>query len=240
MGLTILRPAFNSRFVADGGGSRLLLPDASSRALVLMHGAQENPEILLENSGLASYAQELSLAVLLPSLGNSFGLDWGAGQDVRSFLMEELLPWARAQCPAFSERDRCAIGGISMGGFAALSTALGYPSDFGAVFSISGALNPKRSAQFCRISGADVPAGVASLASRPEAQLLPLLENANPRPALYLAWGDGDWFAKDNAAFAEQASALGCNMRVELSPGFHDWSYWRVSLPPALRWAAQK
>lgn len=246
MGLCCEKLEISSRFLGRSAGGLLLLPDTESdalRALVLLHGAREGPETILENSQLATLSEALSLPVLLPELGFSFGLDWGAGQNYRSFLMLELLGEARTRCPAFGARTRCVVGGISMGGFAAISLALSYPDAFGKAFSISGALDPRRAVQLCRISGISAPVPLSSLASRPEAQLVSLMEDARPKslpqPSLYLAWGDADWFASANAAFAGRASEAGYPVQREIRPGFHDWNYWRESLPPALRWAAE-
>ena len=243
MGQTCHGPTEPSRFLAQNGGSCLLLPEgAAERGIVLLHGAQETPETILQNVELEGLAQELGAALLLPAIGNSFGLDWGAGQNGRSFLLQELLPWAGEQCPCFAQRERCAIGGISMGGYAALHLALSVPERFGRAFSISGALELKRAAQLCRICGVPLPAGFAETAALPENRLPALLgalsRTTHPKPALCLAWGDGDWFRKENADFAGKAAALGFSVRTGEGQGNHDWHYWQTVLPSVLRWAA--
>lgn len=239
MGICNIRPDLSSRYIARVGSSCLLLPAKAKGAVIILHGVQESPEILLRNCPIEELAEELQLAILLPELGNSFGLDWGEGQDYRSFLMQELLPWAQAQCPVFALRERCVIGGISMGGFAALSIALSFPETFGGAFSLSGALDSKQSVQFCRICGIPVPDGLSGLAARPEARLSALLETAAyAKPTLYLAWGDNDWFIKANTAFAARAEALDYLPTAVCGQGKHNWDFWRKSLPEAFRWAA--
>ncbi|MBQ6926994.1 MAG: hypothetical protein IJQ36_01635 [Oscillospiraceae bacterium] len=240
MGTRRIMPAGPSRFLSQSGGSCLLLPGReAARGIVLLHGAQETPETILQNIDLEALAEELGAALLLPSLGNSFGLDWGAGQAYRRFLLEELLPWAGESCPCFAGRERCIVGGISMGGYAALQLALSCPERFGRAFSISGALALPRAAQLCRICGVPLPALFGEAARLPENSLSGLLEalakSARPKPTLCLVWGDGDWFRQENVDFAEKAAALGCCVRAEEGRGNHDWHYWRHALPDTLR-----
>lgn len=240
MGQTCIGPAEPSRLPARNDGSRLLLPgDTAERGIVLLHGAQETPETILQNIDLEMLARKLGAAILLPAIGNSFGLSWGEGQDYRRCLLEELLPWAGEQCACFVRRESCAVGGISMGGYAALHLALSYPERFGRAFSISGALELKRARQLCRICGVPLPAGFSEAANPPENSLTALLEalsrTARPKPALCLVWGDGDWFRRENADLAEKAAALGYSVYAKEEPGNHDWHYWRTALPDALQ-----
>ncbi len=235
-----------SRFLGRSASCLVLLPRGErepEKSLILLHGAEEGPEMMLENGAVAALAEELGLAVLFPDIDNSFGLDWGETQDYRSFLLEELLPHARNRFPVFAGRERCAIGGISMGGFAALSLALSHPEDWRRVFSISGALDPKKTVQFCRIIQASAPPGFAEIVRKPEAQLFSLMESLAesvlPRPALFLAWSEEDWFARVNEDFAAKAAGAGFSVQTEQRPGFHDWDYWRESPPAAVRWAAE-
>jgi len=243
MGPNTERIDFPSRFLSGPAGCIIIHPStdrAPQRGLILLHGAQESPETILENSAIPALSGELGLAVLLPDLDNSFCLDWGDGQDYRSFLLLELLPGVRRRFPVFAGRERCAIGGISMGGLAAVSLALSHPDAFSRVFSLSGALDPKKAGQICRILQAPAPCGLSGLSSRPEIQLCSLMERCDShlRPEMYLAWGADDWFARANTVFAGQAAALGFSVRTEIRPGLHDWDYWRESLPGAVRWAA--
>lgn len=224
----------------------LLLPGeghTARRLLTLLHGAEEGPEILLENSGLADTLPP-DLAVLLPAMGNSFYLDWGSGRNARSALLRELLPAVRQRFSLSDAREDNVLGGISMGGFGAVSLALCEPGCFSAAFSLSGALDLMRAAQLFRICQLPAPGDLRQAAARPEAQLVPRLEEfagkGTKRPALYLAWGDRDWFREENRRFSGQAERLGFPIRAEESPGLHDWTFWKRQLPPALRWASEQ
>ena len=245
MGSTVEKIMLPSRFIVEGIRGLLILPEKgrdSGKSLILFHGAQESPETILENSNILPLSEELGLAVLLPCLDNSYCLDLGPGQNYRSAMLEELFPHVRERFPVFAVRERCAVGGISMGGYAALSLAFTCPEAFGRAFALSGAVDLKRSMQISRICQIPPTPGLREAMARPEAPLLPaaqrLADSGLPIPELYLAWGETDWFSKANADFSEKAASLGFSVNTQVKPGLHDWDYWKISLPDALRWAA--
>ena len=230
-----------SRFVRSGVRALLLLPSGASpsrRLLTLLHGAEETPETILNAFDLQAAADRLQFAVLIPAQGNSFSLDWNDSFGARSALLRELLPAAQERSGVSALRGSNVIGGISMGGFGAVSLALCEPERFAAAFSLSGALDLKKAAQLFRICRISPPGDLLRAAERPETQWDALLARSGVRPALYLAWGDQDWFRESNRSFARQALKQGFSVQALESPGLHDWAYWETSLPPALEWAA--
>lgn len=240
--MAICSMEMKSRFLSNGVRALLLLPPDEARPhrlLTLLHGAEETPETMLSAFDFLSVAEGLRLAILLPALGNSFCLDWGEGLCARSALLKELLPVAQERSGVSAAREVNAVGGISMGGFGALSLALSEPERFAAAFSLSGALDLKKAAQLFRICQLPPPGDLRQAASRPEAQWDMLLARNTVKPALYLAWGDRDWFVDANCAFARQASECGLSVKTEETSGLHDWTYWGRSLAPALAWVSE-
>jgi len=229
-----------SEFQKGGLRAVLLLPAAQAprRLLTLLHGAQESPEILLERFDFSPWIERCGLAVLLPELGNSFCLDWGEGKAVRTALLRELLPAAQERSGVSPGREANAVGGISMGGFGAMSLALCERESFCAAFSLSGALDLKKAAQLFRICQFPPPGDLCTAAVRPEAQWDMLLTQDAVKPALYLAWGDQDWFREANRAFARQVAEQGFSLQTAEKPGLHNWTCWKTSLPPVLEWTA--
>lgn len=219
----------------------LLLPEkGTGRLLTLLHGAGEGPEDMLRNCDLSALAEALGLAVLLPELGNTFYLDWGEGRCARSCLTEELLPAVRADFGLSARREDNVVGGISMGGFGALSLALDGAGRFAGAFSLSGALDLSRAAQLCRICALPPPGDLRAAAQRPEARLDERLSDLAARGGscpLYLAWGDRDWFLAANRAFADHARSLSLPLTAQERPGQHDWTFWKQALPKALTWS---
>ncbi len=230
-----------SRYLLGGMRALLILPAGGSpprRLLTLLHGAEETPETVLDAFDLSAAADRLRLAILMPDLGNSFYLDWGEGLCARSALLRELLPAAQERSGVSAAREANAVGGISMGGFGAVSLALCEPERFAAAFSLSGALDLKKAAQLFRICQIPAPGDLRGAASRPEAQWDDLLSVDAVKPTLYLAWGDQDWFREANRSFVRQAAGCGLPVKAGESPGLHDWTFWKTSLSPALEWVA--
>ena len=230
-----------SRFLREGARALLLLPSGNSpprRLLTLLHGAEEVPETLMKNYDLSAAAERSELAILLPAMGNSFYLDWGPGRNARSALLCELLPAAQERSGVSAAPEANVLGGISMGGFGSMSLALSEPERFAAAFSLSGALDLKKAGQLFRICQLPPPGDLRAAAARPEAQWDMLLAQGAAKPALYLAWGDQDWFRDANRSFARQAEKQGFSVQAAERPGLHDWAFWKTSLLPALVWAA--
>ena len=230
-----------SRFLRSGVRALLVLPSETTpprRLLTLLHGAEDTPETILNAVDLFPAAERLQLAILLPALGNSFYLDWGPGRNARSALLEELLPAAQERSGVSPGRESNAVGGISMGGFGAMSLALSEKDRFAAAFSLSGALDLKKASQLFRICQLSPPGDLCAAAARPEAQWEALLAQDAAKSALYLAWGDQDWFREANRSFARQAEKQGFFVQAAERPGLHDWAFWKTSLLPALVWAA--
>lgn len=225
---------------SDGLRALLCLPAEKkpARVLTLLHGAGEGPEIFWEHLDAAGLCSR-GCALLLPELGESFCLDWGEGEKRRTALLEKLLPQLRRDYGLPAARERNLVGGISMGGFAAVSLALCKPERFCAAFSLSGALGLAKAARLMRVCSLSAPGDLREAAGRPEARLTERLADCERRPALFLAWGEGDWFAEENRAFAAEARALGYAVEARESPGLHDWAFWDQALPPALHWAAE-
>ncbi len=229
-----------SEYRSGGARALLLLPDAGRpcRLLTLLHGAGESPEIVCRNFELSPWVERNRIAVLMPELGNSFCLDWGDGLDVRSALLNDLLPAVQERYELSFERADHVVGGISMGGFAALSLALCSREHFCAAFSLSGALDLRKSERFFRICGLSAPGDLLGAAQWPEAQLEARLEAPGCKPSLYLGWSDRDWFRDENRSFAQKAAELGYNVQAAESAGLHNWDFWKRSLGPALDWAS--
>ena len=239
MSVNVITLKEKSQFVCGGVQAELLLPSGENRPkrlLTLLHGAAETPETILNNFDLLKASERLHLAILLPALGNSFYLDWGEGKNARSSLLLEMLPAARTYSGISANRRYNAVGGISMGGFGALSLALSEPARFSAAFSLSGALDLQKAAQLFRICELPPPGDLCTAALRPETKWDALLSQKTAKPNLYLAWGDRDWFREANRSFIRQAAECGMAVKASETPGLHDWAYWQSSLGPALEW----
>lgn len=238
--MTLTRLKLPSRFLRNPAETILLAPGKNTpeKCLLFFHGAGETGQAILDNSPLADIAEARNLWVALPFVGNSFGLDFGEGEQFRAFLTEELLPYLRDAF--FVPRGAVYVGGISMGACVALSAGLRQRDFVSGVFSISGAFDLRKAARFGRVCGLEIPPAVADTETRPGEWTRRLLEQyaGSSAPPLYFACGDGDLFYDTNRMAADWARKLGYSARWEESPGLHNWDYWRGAVSHALQWVA--
>lgn len=156
-----------------------------------------------------------------------------------------------------------AIGGLSMGGYGAVSLALGHPEIFSAAASHSGLLSqmyagphpfaePMRYAttvdeleanaggfwpRFLLYWGTDFDRWRAA---DPIHLLMALQERKQPLPALFFDVGRDDPFADQNRAFHSELVRLGVSHHYAEYPGAHTWRYWTQHVPLSLAWMASR
>lgn len=152
------------------------------------------------------------------------------------------------------------IGGLSMGGYGAVTLALAYPDVFSAAASHSGTLamlvagadsatqapRPVDDIEALRrwwgerlwvmlepVFGRD-PAGWR--ARDPETLVRRLVARGAPVPALRVDVGVDDRYLPQNRYFAASVRDAGVPVEYAEHPGRHDWVYWRTHVPASLAW----
>jgi S-formylglutathione hydrolase FrmB len=170
-----------------------------------------------------------------------------AGRPVESAMLADLLPAAEQRIGPPSGRDRRAVGGVSMGGAAALRWALTRPALFGAAVLLSPAvyigLPPDGSSM--RAFGAFGNAGARFDAGRYEELAYPaLLSRRSPAGAplsVAILVGDREPPLTDGSAMRDldlEAARLHAALKrqpsvhsaLRVRGGGHDWSFWRPAL----------
>jgi S-formylglutathione hydrolase FrmB len=157
-------PATHSGFQARWSG--LYLPPAALVKhppllpfVIMMMGQPGNPgPSPVANVADAMAAKNHGLApviLVVDQLGNPYKdplcLDSSRGK-VETYVMQDVLPWARANLPILQDREHWTFAGYSEGGVCASYFAAKYPEDFGNYVSISGE----------EFQGSDNPANVLS------------------------------------------------------------------------------
>lgn len=114
--------------------------------LVVLHGGKADHNEWVDDGHIDTVADELILAeqiepvvILMPSVDRSFCLNTELG-NYEDYLIDELIPAVEATFPTAAKREQRFIGGISMGGFCAVSLGLRYPDLFSAVGAYSPAI----------------------------------------------------------------------------------------------------
>lgn len=211
--------------------------------LYLLHGALDYGDSWIYRTDLSNLVDEKEIAVVLPSVGNSFYLDEPEGMAYFTFLTEELLEYLEHIFPLSQKREETFIGGLSMGGYGSLYAALRKPERYGKVFSLSGALDIRRTSCFVSQCGASLPGQLRDrkALSGGAYDLFALLEKADPAvmPPVFLACGKEDFFMRDNLFFAQMMEKRGMPVTFHSADGEHSWAFWRTWLNCAFDFLVQ-
>lgn len=214
------------------------------QVLYLLHGAMESANDWIQNSRIAELSDACDLAIVLPSVGNTFYLDTPDGLPVYSFVSHELYEYTHLIFPFSWNSSDNFIGGNSMGGYGACYAALRNPDQYSKVISLSGALDFYKATSFMHVLGAPFPPAFYH-SKDPSYSLQALLRSSIARtpsgdpthsPSFYLACSPSDFFYQANAAFAKDARQAGFPCEFCAADGGHDWNFWSENIEPAIRW----
>lgn len=180
------------------------------------------------------------------------------------YIARDLVRHVDSTYRTLADRGHRGIAGLSMGGFGAVTLALGHPDLFSAAASHSGVLSPlyagphpfatppryhtssdSLAAGWRGMWAAIAPAfgrTIASWTARDPAQLVRRLAAAGgPMPALFLDVGTHDGLADQARAFHAELATLGISSSyAEWPGGKHDWKYWHAHVGESLRWLAER
>jgi S-formylglutathione hydrolase FrmB len=216
------------------------LPGSSppSGVLYLLHGLGEDDGAWLRRSAVGELAEGRALALVMPFLGASFGVDEAHGRAYGTFLARELADLVQRHLGLSAPSGRTFVAGVSMGGYAAVRWALTTPARFAAAASLSGSLDiadperyRRRPQLMARLFGDRPAAGSAD-------DLLALAAlRAEPGPALYVACGRDDaGHLAEAGRFVAAARTAGRDVTLDVGPGGHDWAYWDAAIRRVLAW----
>lgn len=212
--------------------------------LTLCHGAYDNGSCWIRKTNIERYAEEKGLAVVMPSVANSFYTDARLGEAYFTFVTQELPEQVRAIFPLSDKREENFIAGLSMGGYGAMKAALTYPEHYAAGASMSGVLDivhrvkesakekkPEIDLQGIFLSEGRTLEGTAN-------DLLYLLETADTAklPRLYACCGTSDVLLPESRAFRDKAAEMGIPLAYEEGPGDHEWDFWDRYIRKILDW----
>jgi S-formylglutathione hydrolase FrmB len=179
------------------------------------------------------------------------------------YVARELVAHVDSSYRTLARREHRGIGGLSMGGYGAISLALRYPDVFAAAASHSGVLSPRYAgpapyapptryattvdtirARYAPALWALMRPGLgrdttAWRARDPAVYARHLVASGARAPALFVDVARDDPFLEQNRAFRADVTALGIPLRYAEWPGKHDWAYWRAHVVESLRWMAE-
>lgn len=212
------------------------------KTLLLLHGAWDDAQSWVTNTCVTRYADENNIALILPSVGNSFYMKQLSGEDYFKFVNEEILSFVRNIFPLSHKREDTFVGGNSMGGYGAMKMAFERPDLFSKAFSLSGALDLQESARLLKAIGISMDnlfKDVRKINGTPD-DLSVIMEQAINKkyalPEIYQAVGVKDYMYRGNLKFKAKAEELNVPIVYEEGPGEHDWKFWNEYVEKAILW----
>jgi len=216
--------------------------------LYLFHGRYGTERGWMEGSfgrdgvGVHETAQELiddgripPLVIVSALINDSYGVDSAPSDEgydhgpYERYIMDELLPDIEARLPISTDPADRAIGGLSMGGFAAFHAAFRYPERFGGVAGLSPAvfegMLPDRQWLY------------PTAAARQEHDPMLLADTATiDHLRVFLGAGRDDypWIIAATDVLVERLSARGVDVTAEDIRGAHDTPTWQRLAPSML------
>lgn len=219
------------------------------KTLYLLHGYGNRNSEWVWNSNIVKLAEKYRLCVVLPSGENSFYLDGEAtGRLYAGFIGEELPRYVQRTFGLSCERQDNFLGGLSMGGFGAIHTALQFSERFGRLFALSSALiapevmkmqdnggNGIANREYYRLMFGE-PGLLEHGRNNPEELVRRLRRENGTIPEMFLACGTGDFLIEENRRFSRFLKEQAVEHVYLESPGEHNFAFWNTYLEPAVKW----
>jgi S-formylglutathione hydrolase FrmB len=242
--------------------------DSSKRFSVvyLLHGHTGNYNSWLSYAQLPTQlASRHQCIIILPDAGNSWYVNWTGQTDGKAhrwedMVMNDLIPTVDLQLRTIPTKQHRIIGGLSMGGFGALSMGLRHPHHFGAIICSAGAIgfcekiiaeinkdtvdwnapegwsNDDKKVDVPGFSNAEerTPKGHV-FANKADAQAYDPFQllhqlDANVLPFIHIDAGTNDDFLEDAKRFIQALQQKKAVYSALILPGKHDTPYWQQSI----------
>ena len=173
--------------------------------IYLLHGASADEtqwpdlRVLVEADALIASGDQ-SFVVVMP------GGDYRAGFDYTAFVLNDLIPTMNQQLPIRTDPGGRALGGLSLGGYWALSTVFHHPDQFAAV------------------------GGYSPVVASASDDLVSLARTATGFDRLHIALdvGNADPLAAGTQRLATTLRARGLSVSFTIHLGGHNRPYWRA------------
>ena len=222
--------------------------DRDPMNLILLHGLTGTDTDWIYGGVAQLMAIQYNVNIFMPTTGNSFYLDKGyKGGNYCEFIAEELPAYIKKTFGIEMKRENSMIGGLSMGGYGSIRTALRYPEKFFACIALSSAMvvndiatekNPDVSDLLDPKMKRDIfgdPENMIGSDLDPEALYLKLKASGKKAPFLYLAIGTEDALVEDNRRFRDFLEKQGADFFYEDGPGKHVWQFWNEYIDRGLK-----
>ncbi len=223
------------------------------KTLFLLHGYSGNNTDWMLGSLINELAGNYNLAVVCPAGENAFYLDGPqTGRKYASYVGDELVRYVRNTFGLAQKMEDTYIGGLSMGGFGAIHTALQFNHNFAKAFAFSSALiihdiehmkpgedNGVANYEYYQLVFGNLEELSGSI-NNPEELIRRHRASGERIPAIYMACGTEDGLLKNNHAFRDFLKENDVEYAYCESTGIHNWTFWNQYLEPAIQWMLEK
>lgn len=213
--------------------------------LYLLHGMGGNHSVWERRTSIERYVSELGMAVIMPSTDLGWYTDTRYEMNYWTFISEELPNICHELFPQLTtRREKTFAVGLSMGGYGALKLGLAKPEKFGAIASLSGAVNlADRMEDLLAVKGRNFWEGifgplenVQGSINDPMFLLEQLIASGKNAPNIFLCCGEEDLLLHGNKKMAAALTAHNIEHTFETGPGNHDWLFWDTWIQRVLEW----
>lgn len=221
------------------------------KVLYLLHGLHGDDDSWLQYSGIARYVKDTNIAVVMPSVGNSFYQDMACGERFFTYMTEELPKFIQGLFPVSKKREDTYVAGLSMGGYGAFFLGLRRPDLYAAAASLSGALDiGLRVTKLPAVQSGPAPFYVESCfgdlqsIAGSDRDIFYLFEQARANgllPRLYQACGTADYLYGMNVQSHQLLTQMGAQITYRETPGMaHEWAFWDREIQNVLAWLQEE
>lgn len=213
--------------------------------LYLLHGMGGNHSVWARRTSIERYVSKLGLAVIMPSTDLGWYTDTTYDMNYWTFLSQELPEIVQELFPQLTtKREQTFAAGLSMGGYGALKLGLALPEKFGAVASLSGAVNIGEHVEaFLAVRGRNYWEGIfgpleelKGSKNDPMYLLNELVKSGQAIPEIFLCCGEEDDLLPLNKEMSKALSKAAIPHIFEIGPGSHTWEFWDQWIQRVLDW----
>ena len=217
------------------------------KVLYLLHGMNGDADSWLYYSNISRYAQDTGIAVVMPSVNNSFYQDMAHGERFYTFMTQELPEYIQHMFPVSKKPEDTYIAGLSMGGYGAFYLGLSHPERFAAVASLSGAVDIAfRATPLPPEMEQSLPSWLEDCFGDPyklpgsDKDVFTLVERARDKgclPRLYQSCGTADFLYGMNRCAHEKLVEMGIPVTWREIPDMaHVWDLWDEEIRRVIDW----
>ena len=233
-------PEDTSGMIGMDGSSSEVCP-----TLYLLHGMSDDHTIWLRRTSIERYAARKGLAVIMPCADLSFYSDAKMGDDMWTFLTQELPATCRRLFPQLSpRREDTFVAGLSMGGYGAIKCGLRCSETFSWAAGLSSAADIKALAKETSLQAADYwrdlfgsPRAISGSFSDLFAAVKDYAAANQQPPVKFFLWcGTEDFLYHQNIKLRRCMEKNHLDLTYAESPGDHTWECWDEQIQAVLDW----